>query len=345
LILNKIDLVPRENLEQWLKYFRNFYPTLAFKCSTHKNSKNWKKVSTQFLQKTEVYGPDSLIQLLKQYSLKDNQKTSISVGIIGYPNVGKSSIINSLKRNRKKNKNPVMVSATPGSTKIVQEVHLDKKVKLLDSPGIVFASGNNDSDLVIRNAIKINSIEDPISAVESILKRWPKDKVLSKYEISDFNTVQEFLARIAVKRGKIIRGGIINLDAAAKSIIQDWNSGKLPYYTIPPQNQLLKDFHLDAQVVSNWSKELDLENIYHLQDQNLNNQFSHIQQTNLDSFMKMEPIADQKSKDLMDVLELNQLKTVTEKEKEKENFEMEITTSSSTPIQEEEIIISKNKKK
>lgn len=60
-------------------------------------------------------GADSLLQLLKNYCRTNGVKTSITVGIIGYPNVGKSSLINSLKRSR-----AVGVSSTAGFTRTVQ---------------------------------------------------------------------------------------------------------------------------------------------------------------------------------------------------------------------------------
>ena len=66
-----------------------------------------------------------LIQLLKNDSRSHNIKKAITVGVVGYPNVGKSSLINSLKRSR-----AVGVSAQAGFTKVVQEVKLDKKVML-----------------------------------------------------------------------------------------------------------------------------------------------------------------------------------------------------------------------
>jgi nuclear GTP-binding protein len=84
-----------------------------------------------------------LLQLLKNYSRNLNLHTSISVDVIGYPNVGKSSIINSLKRCR-----AVSTGATPGLTKKVQEVHLDSKIKLLDSPGVLFRYCSGSASLL-----------------------------------------------------------------------------------------------------------------------------------------------------------------------------------------------------
>lgn len=68
-------------------------------------------------------------------------RTAITVGLIGFPNVGKSSVINSLCRVR-----AAKVGATPGVTKTAQEISLDKRVKLLDTPGIVFPKSNDVSD-------------------------------------------------------------------------------------------------------------------------------------------------------------------------------------------------------
>ena len=86
---------------------------------------------------SKAVGADSLLQLIKNYSKNDGIKTAVTVGFIGYPNVGKSSIINSLKKTR-----AVGVSPVPGYTKSVQEIYLDKKVKLLDCPGVVFSNDN-----------------------------------------------------------------------------------------------------------------------------------------------------------------------------------------------------------
>ena len=93
-------------------------------------------------------GADTLLQLLKNYTRNLNIKTSITVGVIGLPNVGKSSLINSLKRAR-----VAQVGNTPGVTRAVQEVHLDRNIKLLDSPGIVFSAAD-DAGAALRNCVK-----------------------------------------------------------------------------------------------------------------------------------------------------------------------------------------------
>ena len=85
-------------------------------------------------------------------------KKSITVGIIGLPNVGKSSLINSLKRCR-----VVNVGSTPGLTRSLQEVQLDNNVKLLDCPGVVMLkSTENDGSIALRNCKRIEKLEDPI---------------------------------------------------------------------------------------------------------------------------------------------------------------------------------------
>ena len=94
------DLVPRDAVEAWLKHLRQVAPTIAFKCSTQRQSTNLgqSKNRTMESKSSVCLGADNLIQLLKNYTRDDDIRTAITVGLVGVPNVGKSSVINSLKQ-------------------------------------------------------------------------------------------------------------------------------------------------------------------------------------------------------------------------------------------------------
>jgi len=256
-------LFQKKNIEGWLKYLRNSIPTIAFKASTQKqrsnigssNTRPDKIKNSQISTTAECLGSESLISLLKNYCRSYDLKESILVGIVGYPNVGKSSIINSLKRTK-----AVAVGAMPGLTKIAQEVYLDHNIKLLDCPGILFDPGHvSESDAALRNCIKIEQIEDPLLPIEAVVKRCSKVKLCELYDIpGEFDDASGFLNEVGKKRGKVLPGGVSNLQAAAKLVLKDWNTGKIPYYTIPPDTE---GIHLDAKIVQNWGPEFDINSI------------------------------------------------------------------------------------
>ncbi|KAK7339111.1 hypothetical protein VNO77_19755 [Canavalia gladiata] len=261
LLLNKIDLVPREAVEKWLKYLREELPTVAFKCSTQQQRSNlgWKSSkaakSSNTLQLSDCLGADTLLKLLKNYSRSHEIKKSITVGLIGLPNVGKSSLINSLKRCH-----VVNVGATPGLTRSMQEVQLDKNVKLLDCPGVVMLKSENDASIALKNCKRIEKLNDPISPVKEILKLCPARLLVTLYKIPSFDSVDDFLRMVATVRGKLRKGGIVDIDAAARIVLYDWNEGKIPYYTMPPVRD--QGGHAEANIVSEFSKEFNINEVY-----------------------------------------------------------------------------------
>ncbi|CAM9251315.1 unnamed protein product, partial [Phaeothamnion confervicola] len=179
LVLNKVDLVPKTVVSRWLAHLRRSFPTVAFKASTQDGGggggKGGRAVAragssaegapAELLARSGAVGAEALLGLLKNYSRSLDMKTSITVGVVGYPNVGKSSLVNSLKRTR-----ATGVSATPGFTKSLQEVQLDRHVKLIDSPGIVFDDADHGA-ILLRNCINTESMPDPTPAVEALLQR------------------------------------------------------------------------------------------------------------------------------------------------------------------------------
>lgn len=256
LVLNKIDLVPREAVEQWLRHLRNELPTVAFKCSTQQQRSHLaqggkgaaQEAADHLMASADCLGSDTLLQLLKNYARSADMKTSVTVGVVGLPNVGKSSLINSLKRSR-----VVQVGATPGVTRAMQEVHLDKNVKLLDCPGVVLGGAGADP---LRNSVKVEQIADPVAPVEALLKRCRAEQLMVLYHIPAYASTQEFLFHVAKAKGKLRKGGVPDAEAAARIVLQDWNTGRISYYTMPPAPAA--GVHVSAAVLPAFSDDAPL---------------------------------------------------------------------------------------
>ena len=202
LLLNKIDLVPPKNVKEWFHYLSQEHDTVIFKANTQSVRPNERlpRSAALDLSKDEQskhhlltietlsylkrysssslsLGGDNLLQLLKS-ALAPGQ--SVTVGVVGFPNVGKSSLINSLKQEA-----VAGVSSTPGFTTSMKEIILDQRIKLLDSPGVVFGKYDPHS-LILRNVIRAEDLNDPITAVEAIVKKVPVNNLLVALEIAEF---------------------------------------------------------------------------------------------------------------------------------------------------------------
>jgi len=168
-LLNKIDLIPPKNICKWVQYLRREYPVIAFKASTQGLTKNFGRKHRQnphiYKQGAKCVGDEALLNLLKSYSGSIDTKKSISIGFVGYPNVGKSTIINSLKK-----KEVVIPHTSPGFTEHLQEVHLDKHICLVDSPGIILNEGDDLSNLFLKDSVRLQDI-DMIEAVNKVISR------------------------------------------------------------------------------------------------------------------------------------------------------------------------------
>ncbi|KAF8876800.1 hypothetical protein CPB84DRAFT_382967 [Gymnopilus junonius] len=221
-VLNKIDLIPRSNAQQWLKFLRHSTPTLPFLSSASSQRSNLSSSTAP-----------SLLKLLKAYKPKAG---SVTIGVVGYPNVGKSSLINSLKRSK-----VCAVAAQPGHTKDLQSIQLERGMRILDSPGVVFDDDNYDdgkgmkkSSVLLRNVVKVEDVEDPIAVVEEILDRTPHATVQKIYNLPESSSTLEFLTMLALTNGRLLKGGTPDLNSAARQVLTDWNQQKIPYFSLPP---------------------------------------------------------------------------------------------------------------
>ncbi|CAF3407287.1 unnamed protein product [Rotaria sp. Silwood1] len=269
LLLNKIDLIPRDNLDKWLKYLRNEFPTIAFRSSTQNQRdrlghvKASLKACDEHLLKSsnKCIGASTLMNLLSNYCRKNDIKTSITVGIVGFPNVGKSSVINSLKRSQ-----ACETGSMPGITKQMQTVKLDKLIKLFDSPGIVMSKETNPASLILRNCVRIETIENPVPAIELLLNRCSKDQMMLQYNLSDFQDVNEFLSKMALKMGSLKKGGIPDIHKAAQRVLSDWTNGKLTYFTEPPERT---GEIISTELVTQMKEAFDIDGLLKNEDEQL----------------------------------------------------------------------------
>lgn len=174
-----------------------------------------------------------------------------TIGLVGYPNVGKSSTINALIGAKK-----VSVSSTPGKTKHFQTIHLSEKVILCDCPGLVFPNfATTKAELVCNGVLPIDQLREFSGPAATVARRIPKDFLEALYGIkirmrareeggTGVPTAQEVLRAYARARGFATSGqGNPDESRAARHILKDYVNGKLLWVEPPPGDIDAKEFN------------------------------------------------------------------------------------------------------
>uniref|UniRef100_L7M2U4 Nucleolar GTP-binding protein 2 n=1 Tax=Rhipicephalus pulchellus TaxID=72859 RepID=L7M2U4_RHIPC len=211
-VLNKCDLVPTWVTQRWVALLSAEYPTMAFHASI-----------------TNPFGKGALINLLRQFSKLHTDKRQISVGFIGYPNVGKSSVINALRSKKVCNVAPIA-----GETKVWQYITLMRKIYLIDCPGVVYPTGDTDTEIVLKGVVRVENIEDPQDHIPEVLDRVRPEYIVKTYKIDSWDNPEDFLEKLGRRSGKLLKGGEPDISTVAKMVLNDWQRGKLPYFVKPP---------------------------------------------------------------------------------------------------------------
>ncbi|KAG6841731.1 hypothetical protein C0991_007617 [Blastosporella zonata] len=188
LVINKCDLVPNWVTARYIQHLTPRFPTIAFHASPNHS-----------------FGKGSLIQLLRQFAQLHSDKKQISVGFIGYPNVGKSSVINTLKSNK-----VCTVAPVPGETKGV---------------------------------VRVEALPTPSEHIPALMERVKPVYLARTYGLDLPNpddksqnwAPEVLLDKLARMKGRLLKGGEPDMEAVAKIILSDWVRGRIPFFVPPPE--------------------------------------------------------------------------------------------------------------
>lgn len=150
----------------------------------------------------------------------------IVVGVLGYPNVGKSSIINALSHKKK-----VKVSKKAGTTHGIHWIKATKEVKLIDSPGVIPLAREDEIRYGLIGARDAERLKNPQIVAYTLIKNFlknNKEKFESFYDIViKTDDMDNIIKEIALKKRYFIKGGNIDENKVCLMIIRDWQQGKL----------------------------------------------------------------------------------------------------------------------
>ncbi len=225
-VVNKSDLVSRESLKEQVKKLRRDGEVVFVSAKRPRDVKVLlyaiKKVFRKFGKREMV------VREVGDPKIKTREaKADIVVGVLGYPNVGKSSVINALAHKRK-----VKVSKKAGTTHGIHWVKATNEIKLIDSPGVIPLKKEDEIRYGLIGARDTESLKNPEIVVHALIKLFLKvnKKEFEKFygiNIKKEDNVDEVVERIGSKKRYLIKGGKVDEHRTCSMIIRDWQQGRL----------------------------------------------------------------------------------------------------------------------
>ena len=198
-VINKSDLVDKATLDAYKKTIPN----------------------SVFISAKEHTGTHHLREKIQIYAARAGINGDVRVGVLGYPNVGKSSIINALSGRK-----AAPVSNISGFTKSLRNVRMTAKIMLLDTPGVIPYREDNDLKHVMIGTIDYSKEKDPEFVITRLMVQFPG--IIEKYYGVEIHTDNYLtIDAIAKKRKLVAKGNVPDSRRAATMILKDWQTGKL----------------------------------------------------------------------------------------------------------------------
>lgn len=207
-VINKVDLVNENKLRAELKE-KGLMPFVLVSCKNRRGSRELRARIKMEVHKADI------------------PHIRANVGIVGYPNTGKSSLINFLT-----GRGAAKTASEAGFTRGMQRIRLSSDIHLLDTPGVIPDKDYSHSkqETVAKHA-KIgartyDSVKDPDYAVSELLLKYAKP-IADYYGIEASENSEIFLDALAKKKGLLVKGGLPDIDRASRFILKDWQQGKI----------------------------------------------------------------------------------------------------------------------
>ncbi|NOZ80404.1 MAG: GTPase [DPANN group archaeon] len=197
-VVSKADLVQKEKAE---RYKRVLHPCVFISATKH--------LGTTLLRN----------RILIEAKKRGLEK--VKVGVLGYPNVGKSSLINALKGRK-----AASTSILSGHTKGVQKIKADRRIILLDTPGVIPYKENTSLKHAFIGTLDFTKVKEPDVVVGKLMERFP-GTIESWYEVSPDEDPENVLEAIARKRNVLKRGNVPDTQRMATMILKDWQKGTI----------------------------------------------------------------------------------------------------------------------
>lgn len=207
-VLNKADLVDKNTLKKKIELL-NLFPFIIISCK-------------------ERRGSSELRERIKIEASKFKDKFKVThVGVVGYPNTGKSSIINILAGSA-----VARTASEAGFTKGIQKIRISDNLVLLDTPGVIPDSKYSMSDskkmseqtkLSGRNWDKV---KQPEFVVHNLMQQFPG--IIEKYyKISASGDSEQLIDELGKQKKFLLSKGKIDTDRTSRLILRDWQEGKI----------------------------------------------------------------------------------------------------------------------
>ncbi|MCX8163330.1 MAG: 50S ribosome-binding GTPase [Candidatus Micrarchaeota archaeon] len=160
---------------------------------------------------------------LAEKKMKKNK--SVDIFIFGIPNVGKSSLINSLVGRK-----VAQTGFRAGITKAITWIKLSEKIRIIDSPGTI-EKNQEEEILALGAAIDAQKIKNPHKIALKIIKKFfetgKEENLFKNFKIEKTTDFEKIIEQIAKKRGLYLKGGELNIEEACKILIREWQKGKI----------------------------------------------------------------------------------------------------------------------